>query len=913
MFKRLKFLTLGLALVLPLAACDDDEPPPIVDPVQEIGNISGAALIEGAALPGATIAIAGPQASTAVTDAGGAYSFNGVPVGAYTVTISGGPSDITFATSTVSVTVTNGGTATADFAGTYIRTAALAIGVTVDTGDGPEGVAGVPITITGTESFANQTDETGQRTFTGLRKGSYTIEIDVTGLPEQVVISTSQTATLDVGQTIALVFAGAIAQEPTVSIASVVAVPAGGIVNPAAVLGTIAITVNHDAGDDQATRLALLLNDVEVDFQTFSSTGVAGLEGPARTPGDPVMFAVFTAEFDPATFLVTYPNGQYTLSAQLTTSSGKVATATLGTPHTFANLDVLTVRHTTGGKGVVAKGVRWWGAEDINFEAVVIIYSQAISIADIGVTATGTLLGKSANSTSLSLDLGSGHGAQQRNSSAPFTYTAKFSKNAISGTHTSNVEDVFLGFPPTVQGQTLKITSVRDASGIDILPDFTGPNTPLTGFMVDFVAPVTNVGTQSLIGVKTTDIPAASAVTGVPEWYSKNSYSLRPSSSITEFGVGGKNTTFDIDDRGTGTTDPDFTGIAGPGSLPENDNGPGTGFVAELVALVDDLGNSNKLTGGQSVDGVGHAFGANHSDEHGTDFNAPVTSKIFPAPGILIVLNPDDDGPAAVPPAAPAGPDGTGDNNINWDTDDPKLADASVGSGMHTRGTADLKFKDPTLVVADPNCEIFAVTGGAAPVGIGSATIDYAVDLGAVGGTCFSDLASGVGVANPLDIRWDVSIKIPDLAVPANSTTIEWDIIIDATDPTTNMLNPPPGSIFSTNTTLTFTIAGNAVDANGLSSVLVNTRISVDTSCTLADPFLAQGTGAGQVEDQSIDVTASAKTGFSVPVVLHNPGGVGQKQNICFFIESEDEARDNKGELEPNRSDESALTVITWN
>ncbi len=157
MLKRLKFLTLGLALVLPLAACDDDDAPPPPPDIPLIGNISGAALIEGAALPGATIAIAGPQASTAVTGATGAYSFTGVPVGAYTVTISGAAADITFPTVTFSVTVTSGGTATADFAGTYIRTAALAVGVTVDSGDGPEGVAGVPITVTGTEERASQT------------------------------------------------------------------------------------------------------------------------------------------------------------------------------------------------------------------------------------------------------------------------------------------------------------------------------------------------------------------------------------------------------------------------------------------------------------------------------------------------------------------------------------------------------------------------------------------------------------------------------------------------------------------------------------------------------------------------------------------------------------------------------------
>ena len=274
MFKRLKFLALGLALVLPLAACDDDDdatPPPPDIPL--VGNIAGAALIEGAALPGATIAIAGPQASTAVTDAGGTYSFNGVPVGAYTVTISGAASDITFATVTFSVTVVSGGTATADFAGTYIRTAAIGVVVTVDVGDGPVGTANVPITVTGTEEFMNQTAEDGAFTFTGVRKGTYTVVIDASGLGDKVVISTSQTTNVDVGQIVGLLFAGAVAQEPTVSIASVNTL-GGAAVNPAAVVGTFTVTANHDAGDDQATRLSLLLNEVEVDFQTFSSTGV---------------------------------------------------------------------------------------------------------------------------------------------------------------------------------------------------------------------------------------------------------------------------------------------------------------------------------------------------------------------------------------------------------------------------------------------------------------------------------------------------------------------------------------------------------------------------------------------------------------------------------------------------------------
>ena len=83
-----------------------------------------------------------------------------------------------------------------------------------------------------------------------------------------------------------------------------------------------------------------------------------------------------------------FPNGDYEVKAQLTLVGGKVVTATAGTPLTFANLDVLTVRHTSGGQGVVSGGVRFWGGETINFDAVAIIYSQSVSIASIGVTAS---------------------------------------------------------------------------------------------------------------------------------------------------------------------------------------------------------------------------------------------------------------------------------------------------------------------------------------------------------------------------------------------------------------------------------------------------------------------------------------------------------------------------------------------
>ncbi|MFV2006062.1 MAG: hypothetical protein ACC667_01370, partial [Longimicrobiales bacterium] len=107
-----------------------------------------------------------------------------------------------------------------------------------------------------------------------------------------------------------------------------------------------------------------------------------------------------------------------------------------------------------------------------------------------------------------------------------------------------------------------------------------------------------------------------------------------------------------------------------------------------------------------------------------------------------------------------------------------------------------------------------------------------------------------------------------------------------------------------------------AFDANGLSSVLVTVRDVAGASganaavCELADDLIPNGTTAGTVVANTIDVTAT-QTGFDVPVVI-NKNVAGSPQGVCVFIESADNARDNAGNLEPNVSDESALVVITW-
>ena len=129
------------------------------------------------------------------------------------------------------------------------------------------------------------------------------------------------------------------------------------------------------------------------------------------------------------------------------------------------------------------------------------------------------------------------------------------------------------------------------------------------------------------------------------------------------------------------------------------------------------------------------------------------------------------------------------------------------------------------------------------------------------------------------------------------------------------MNGPAPAGLYNpTSSQLEIFFNGQAIDANGLSEVLVTIRDAGGNGvCDLTDALWPEGGAAGEVDVNTFDVTANAaEPGFSVSVIFHNPG-VTQTDIVCFFIESEDNALDNEGDPEPNRSDESVRSNIDWN
>ena len=194
-----KLLAAATLLVLPvIAACGEDVIPP-----PATGSIAGQVSIEGMGIDGVSVNLSNGASTT--TAGGGTYRFDGVVAGAYTVTISGFPADASFdATSAAATIPETGGSVTLDFRGSYIRTASIMGTVTVEN----TGIGGITVRLSGMADAQTATDNNGQYAFTGLRAGTYSVEISGFDMDEVGFGSVSWSATVGVGESKIISFDG---------------------------------------------------------------------------------------------------------------------------------------------------------------------------------------------------------------------------------------------------------------------------------------------------------------------------------------------------------------------------------------------------------------------------------------------------------------------------------------------------------------------------------------------------------------------------------------------------------------------------------------------------------------------------------------------------------------------------------
>ena len=157
-------------------------------------SISGTVTVEGEALPGVTVTLGGDGDDTQTTGDNGAYDFDNLGSGTYTVTIAN-PDDAAYIFDTEPVTVELGNTdrQTRDFGGTHTREASITGMLFVDEGtpnnlhdEGEHTLAaeGIKVTLVGPTLLRREEKETnadGMFTFDELRQGDYQLMLSSPG------------------------------------------------------------------------------------------------------------------------------------------------------------------------------------------------------------------------------------------------------------------------------------------------------------------------------------------------------------------------------------------------------------------------------------------------------------------------------------------------------------------------------------------------------------------------------------------------------------------------------------------------------------------------------------------------------------------------------------------------------------
>ena len=144
-------------------------------------GIMGRVSVDGEGLEGVTVSLAGGPDNadiTTMTDAAGQYSFAKLRAGDYAVGISGYDTDeYEFETTSQSVTVALGETASVPFEGVLLRTSGISGRVSVE-GMGLDSIT-VTLSMADAEDMTAMTDAGGLYAFAGLAAGDYTVGIAV--------------------------------------------------------------------------------------------------------------------------------------------------------------------------------------------------------------------------------------------------------------------------------------------------------------------------------------------------------------------------------------------------------------------------------------------------------------------------------------------------------------------------------------------------------------------------------------------------------------------------------------------------------------------------------------------------------------------------------------------------------------
>jgi hypothetical protein len=388
--KRLKYLL--LASLVAFAACDEEE-----TGVELNGAVRVTVTAGSAPLPGVTVSLGAAGTAPVTTGADGIANFTEVPVGTYTVTVTGLSADVICSSTTQPVTVASGQTTAVQFACNTVRTSSISGTVAFANGL-PLPNAAVTVTRTlpapADPAVNLTTNAQGQYSLTGLRSGTFTVTLAAT--TGCTAAATTQTVTVAAGEARVVNFTCTQAPPPvvpaTVAIQSItmtvngqqVPVPSN------ALRGIVNVNLGIEEGDQKVSRLRLRLGTETVCDQTFVA---AAPEMELATFN--VVCPVNTAAFDLETGAPDFLNDVMNLVADIFTVAGgsttAVHTATLSVDltnqdATYATFTAeRTALSTTSSR--VGAGLTWQNG-DVTIRALPVMYSgigvQSVTVSFLG-------------------------------------------------------------------------------------------------------------------------------------------------------------------------------------------------------------------------------------------------------------------------------------------------------------------------------------------------------------------------------------------------------------------------------------------------------------------------------------------------------------------------------------------------
>ena len=381
-----------LALTIGVVGCDDDTAVTPVAPTPTapiFGTVSGTVSVEGSGLAGVSVNLSGAASQSASTGSSGGYSFDNVPAGTHSVQISGAPDEVTFASTTTVVTIaTSGQTAAADFSGTYIRTSIIEGSVTA----GGEGVVAT-VTATGAEILMSEqavvgsSDTDGDFELTGLRAGTYHVEISQ--FPEGIEFPvTMRDVTVGVGLSANVSFDAPGEDGPTTGTGGSLIIT--GVTDDDGDNEKISgyVTARIDVERGEFEKIALYVDGAEVDAQLFG-LGPAPAAEPPLAAQEGVVFSLSfnSAEYDPDTGEVKYPNGAHEIVAGVTVQGSTEEAYSNRMEVEFKNSSVVVASVNGLGDGArnSSTGQVWHGGPDVSVEisALAVSYSSGAAVSSV--------------------------------------------------------------------------------------------------------------------------------------------------------------------------------------------------------------------------------------------------------------------------------------------------------------------------------------------------------------------------------------------------------------------------------------------------------------------------------------------------------------------------------------------------